>query len=366
MKVIAQTAALQDALALTTSLVQARTPKPVLQCVKLVAAEDALTLMATDLEAGCRYKITAVQIEEPGEALIPADRLTGIVRESVADESLTIETDKQTVHVRGAGSHFKIFGYDPGEYPAVGDFTEDADFQLPAQALAGMIGKTLFATAKAHSHYAISGVLWEAAGKKLQLVATDGHRMAQATGSLKKSAAREVTAIVPAKLMTLIQRVAGDGEEMLDVKIHENQILIRAARAVLVSSLVQGNFPKYSDVIPKEIENKATLKTEQFEHRIRQAALLTNEESKGIRLAFKADEVTLTSRAPETGEAEVSCPAQYDGPGIEIAFNPAFLIDALRVTQTDEVLMGMNAANKPAVLKSGSDFLYVLMPVDLG
>lgn len=366
MKVIAQTAALQDALALTGSIVATRTPKPVLQCIKLTATEDKLTLTATDLETGCRYQVTAVEVVDQGEALIPADRLIGIVRESGADESLTIETEKQAVHVRGAGSHFKIFGYDPSEYPSVGDFPDEVDFQIPAGKLAGMIGKTLFATAKAHSHYAISGVLWEATGKKLQLVATDGHRMAQATGTLKKSTAKEITAIVPTKLMSLIQRIAGDDEDMLDVKIQENQILVRTARAVLVSSLVQGNFPKYADVIPKECSQKITINTTQLEHRVRQAALLTNEESKGIRLSFKQGQVTLTSRAPETGEAEVTCPITYDGEGIEIAFNPTFLIDALRVTETDEITLGLNAADKPAVIKAGSDFLYVLMPVDLG
>jgi len=367
MKVIAQTAALQDALALTGSIVATRTPKPVLQCVKLVAGEDKLTLLATDLESGCRYEITAVQIEEPGEALVPSDRLTGIVRESAEDEALTIETEKQTVHLRGAGSHFKVFGYDPGEYPAVADFPDETDLQMPSKTLANMIGKTLFATAKAHSHYAISGVLWEASGKKLQLVATDGHRMAQASGSLKKSVAKGgVSAIVPGKLMSLIQRIAGDGEEMLDVKIQENQILVRTARAILVSSLVQGNFPKYADVIPSECAQKVTVKTAQFEHRIRQAALLTNEESKGIRMSFKPGEVTLSSRAPETGEAEVTCPITYEGEGVEIAFNPGFLIDALRVAETEEITLGMNASNKPAIVRSGSDFLYVLMPVDLG
>ena len=366
MKVIAQTAALQDALALAGSIVATRTPKPVLQCIKLVAADGVLTLMATDLETGCRYQIAAVQIEEEGEALIPADRLSGIGRESSGDESLTIETEKQTVHVRGAGSHFKIFGHDPAEYPAVAEFTEDADCQIPASQLGRMISKTLFATAKAHSHYAISGVLWEATGKKLHLVATDGHRLAQAFGSLSKAAANPVTAIVPGKLMGLIQRIAGDSEEMLDVKVKENQILIRTARAILVSSLVQGNFPKYGDVIPKETTQKASINTTQFQHRIRQAALLTNEESKGIRLSFQPGLVTLTSRAPETGEAEVTCPIDYDGEKIEIAFNPMFLTDALKVTDTYEITFGMNAAYKPAVIKSGSDFLYVLMPVDLG
>lgn len=366
MKVIAQTAALQEALALAGSIVATRTPKPVLQCVKLVAAGGTLTLMATDLEAGCRYQITAVEIKEEGEALVPADRLTGIVRESGPDEVLTIETDKQAVHVRGSGSHFKIFGYDPGEYPAIADFGDTGDFQVPAAVLVKMIGKTLFATAKAHSHYAISGVLWEASAKKLQLVATDGHRLAQAKGQLNANAARDVTAIVPAKLMTLITRMAGSSEEALDVKVQENQILVRTARAVLVSSLVQGNFPKYADVIPRESTRKATVSTGQLEHRLRQAALLTNEESKGVRLSFKTSELTLSSRAPEAGEAEVSLPVSYDGEAMDIAFNPAFMLDALKVIDTDTIGLEMNAANKPAVVRAGADFLYVLMPVDLG
>jgi DNA polymerase-3 subunit beta len=366
MKVIAQTTALQEALALAGGIVATRTPKPVLQCVKLVASADRLTLLATDLEAGVRYHITAVEVQEEGEALVPADRLGGIVRESGDEESLSLETEKDACHVRGRGSHFKVFGYDPGEYPAVADFEGAGDCQVKASVLARMITRTLFATAKAHSHYAMAGVLWEASGKKLQLVATDGHRLAQAKGSLAKSAAKEVTAIVPAKLMSLIQRVAADGEETLEVKVEENQILVRTARAVLVSSLVQGNFPRYSDVIPKEAERKAKLNTAQFEHRIRQAALLTNEESRGVRLNFQADQVVLSSRTPEAGEAEVTCPSTLEGEPLEVGFNPAFLTDALRIIEADEISFELNAANRPAVIKAGSDFLYVLMPVELG
>ena len=366
MKVIAQTAALQDALALAGSIVATRTPKPVLQCVKLVASKDGLTLLATDLEAGARYHITAVQVEEEGEALVPADRLSGIVNLSSEEDTLTIQTMKDAIHVKGKGSHFKIYGYDPAEYPAVADFDQPADFQMKANELATMIGRTLFATAKAHSHYAISGVLWEASQKKLQLVATDGHRLAMAKGTLQKAAARDVTAIVPGKMMSLIQRVCGSSEEMLDIKILENQILIRTARAVLVSSLVQGNFPKYQDLIQREWSRKAMIQSSQFEHRIRQAALLTNEESRGVRLAFAKEQVKLTSRAPERGEAEVECPISYEGEPMEIAFNPGFLTDVLRVIGSANISFEMNASNKPAVLRSGPDFLYVLMPVDLG
>jgi DNA polymerase-3 subunit beta len=229
-----------------------------------------------------------------------------------------------------------------------------------------MINRTLFAAAKAHSHYAISGVLWEAVGKKLSLVATDGHRLAMAKGSLKKAVAKDVTAIVPAKLMGLVLRLTGDAEEMVEVKILENQILLRTARSVLVGSLVQGNFPKYGDVIPKECNRKATVSTAAFEHTIRKAALLANEEARGVKCAFQSDRVTLTSRAPEAGEAEATCALKLEGDAIDIGFNPNFLVEALRVAGTEEIAFEMNSPNKPAVLKAGTDFLYVLMPVDLG
>ena len=121
-----------------------------------------------------------------------------------------------------------------------------------------------------------------------------------------------------------------------------------------------------SDLVGALGASKATISTGQFEHRVRQAALLTNEESRGVRLAFAPEAATLTSRAPEAGEAEVTCPIKYDGEQIEIAFNPSFLLEALRVVAGDEVVLELSAANKPAVLKAGSDFLYVLMPVDLG
>ena len=365
MKVIAQTSALAEALGVVGSIVATRTPKPVLQCVKLIAANGMLTLLATDLEAGCRFQVPQVEISEEGEALVPADRLSAIVRESMED-TLTLEVQKEIFTITGTGTRFKIFGFDPGEFPPVADFTEPADAEIPANVLTGLINRTLFATAKEHSRYAISGVLWEITGKKLQLVATDGRRLAMAKGALAKSAGREVSAIVPTKLMSLISRIAGGTEQTLAVRVAENQILIRSAQAVLVSNLVQGNFPKYSEVIPKEASRKATLDTSLFLHRIRQAALLTNEESKGVRLSFSGDTLTLTSRAPETGEAEVKTAIEMEGEPVEIGFNPVYLTDALKVIDSDKVTIEMNASNKPGLIRAGSEFLYVLMPVDLG
>jgi DNA polymerase-3 subunit beta len=366
MKVIAQTAALQEALTLAGSIVAARTPKPVLQCVKLVAADGALTVLATDLEAGLRYTVPQVEVEEDGEALVPVGKLSDIVRESAGEQTISLSAEKDACVITGAGSRFRLLGYDPGEFPQVAEFEGDGDFQVPAETLTRLIEKTLFAAAKASSHYAISGILWEANGKKLQLVATDGHRLAVARSGLSSAAKGQVEAIVPSKFMNLLQRASAGSEETLAVSLTESQILIRTARSVLVSSLVQGNFPKYSDVIPKESSRKATLNCEAFLHRIRQAALLTSDESKGIRLDFQPEQLTLTSRAADTGEAEVTLPVRYDGDPMQIGFNPAFLLDALKVVDSDEVDVEMNAPAKPVVLRSGSEFLYVLMPVDLG
>lgn len=365
MKVIAQTDALTEALGLIGSIVAGRTPKPVLQCVKLIAENGALTLLATDLETGCRYHLPQVEVVEEGQALLPADRLSAIVRESMED-TLTLEVNKEVCTITGAGTRFRIYGFDPAEFPPVPEFGEQADAEIGADVLTGMIAKTLFATAKEHSRYAISGALWEIkADKRMQVVATDGRRLALAKGPLA-SAARDVSAIVPTKLMSLIQRVAGGSEQVLALRIDENQILLRSASAVLTSHLVQGNFPKYGDVIPREATRRAIVDTGLFLHRIRQAALLTNEESRGVRLSFSGDTLTMTSRAPETGEAEVKAAIEYQGEPMDIGFNPAFLTDALKVTQTEKVTIELSAPNKPGLIRSGTDFVYVLMPVDLG
>ncbi len=159
MKVICNRGALLEALTVTSNVVQARTPKPVLQCVKVTAADDRLTIAATDLEVAIRYSDTQVQIEQPGEALVPADKLRDIVRESV-DDTLAIEvsTDKDGAggtfaNIRGQDSHFKIFTQKSADFPPIPDFEGEADFELPGGQLKQLIGQTLFAAAKESGRY---------------------------------------------------------------------------------------------------------------------------------------------------------------------------------------------------------------------
>ncbi len=365
MKVICDRGALAEALGLAQGVVVARTPKPVLTCVKLLAEGEALTLAATDMEIAVHMVVDQVEIQEPGEALVPADKLTAIVRES-ADPTLTIHTDGDQTHVTGADSHYRILGYPVAEFPPVSPFTGEGDYEIAAGALNELITRTLFATARENSRYAINGVLVEREGRKLTMVATDGRRLALAKGSATGEGAGQ-SIIVPTKALNLLERVLDDPSEKVKVKVANNQVHFATEAVTLTSNLVDGNFPPYKDVIPKEHDRKATFSTDALASGVRRAALLTNEESKGIKLSFSPDQLVLSSRAPEMGEAEVSVPVEaFEGEPIEIGFNPQFVTDVLKVIDADQVTIEMKAPNKPGTLKAGSDFLYVVMPISLG
>lgn len=365
MKVICDRGALVEALGTAGSVVVARTPKPVLTCVKLTAGEGQLHLAATDLEVAIHLSIGQVEIEEEGEALIPADKLQSIVRESV-DPTLTLEADADAAHVRGNDSHFKIFGYPVADFPQVKPFEGEPDYEINAGALEDLTSKTLFATARENSRYAINGVLVERDGKKLAMVATDGRRLAMASGAITGGSGEPENVIVPTKALNLVQRLLNDPGETVRIKLADNQIHFGTGSATLTSNLVEGNFPPYKDVIPKDHDRKATFATDALASGVRRAALLTNEESKGVKLSFDDQTLDLSSRSPEMGEAEITIPLEgFEGEPLDIGFNPQFVIDVLKVVDSDTVTLEMKAHNKPGLLRAGPDFLYVIMPISL-
>jgi len=366
MKVICNRGALLEALNIAGTVVASRTPKPILQCLKLTAADDKLTIAATDLEVAIRYIDAQVQIEQAGETLVAADKLRDIVRESV-DDTLSIEISGDNANIRGQDSHFKIFTQKAADFPPVPDFDGEADVEVMGGLLKQLIGQTLFAAARESTRYAFNGVLFVAKGKKLTLVSTDGRRLAQAKGDLvsDKLTKDGAKAIVPTKALTLLDKLVTDAEENVAIKFRENQIIFHTASATLTSNLVEGQFPPFEDVIPKDTDKKMTAATADFLSAIRRAALLTTEESKGVRLQFNKKGLVLTSRSPESGEATVNFPCKFEGADMEIGFNPNFVTDALRVVDSDEISLELTAPNRPGLLKGGPNFLYVIMPVNL-
>jgi len=366
MKVICNRGALLEALTVTGNVVAARTPKPVLQCVKLTASDDRLTVAATDLEVAIRYVDSQVQIEQAGETLVAAEKLRDIVRESV-DDTLSIEVANDTANIRGQDSHFKIFTQKPSDFPPVPDFEGEAHLEIGGGLLKQLVGQTLFAAARESTRYAFNGVLFTVKAKKINLVSTDGRRLAMAKGDLisDKLPKEGAKAIVPAKALSLLDKLIDDPEESLAVQVRENQIIFHSPSATLTSNLVEGQFPPFEDVIPKDCDKKMTAATADLLSAVRRAALLTTEESKGVRMHFSKKGLVLTSRSPDAGEATVNFPCKYEGAEIEIGFNPNFLTEALKVVDMDEISLEMTAPNRPGLLKGGPNFLYVIMPVNL-
>jgi len=360
--------ALSEALNLLTSVVPSRTPKPILRCVQITTTKKEVRICATDLEIGINHLIHEVQVEKAGEVVVPADRLAAIVRESV-DEVLSLEADQGTCEVRGADSHFTIYGQEPGQFPNVPGFDGEPDMEIALSNLQAGSNQCLFATAKESSRYAINGVLWEIKGKKLMLVATDGRRLARSRVNLASAPGEKMAAakfIVPAKTMALLDKIASTDKDKVAVKLVDNQILLSCADVVISSNLVEGNFPKYEDIVPTDYDKKLTLSTEASLSAVRRSSLLTSEESRGIKLSIEKNKMVFSGRAPETGDAQVDMAIDYKGEPIEIGFNPLFLIDVLRVIKTAEFEMELGQPDRPGLIKSGADFLYVLMPINLG
>jgi DNA polymerase-3 subunit beta len=369
MKVSFNRAALAEALGLVGSVVPARTPKPILRCVRLCTAEKSATVSATNLEVGLTCSISAVEVHRQGEVIVEADHLAAIVSQS-PDEALVLELVENNCSVTGADSRFTLYCQDPAHYPKVPGFDgEEPELEVPLDSLQAGISQCLFATAKESSRYAINGVLWEFKGKKLLLVATDGRRLARTRVELRAAPSGQLAQqkmIVPARTMGLLERVVSHDKETVAVKLVDNQVLMRCSNVVIGSTLVEGNFPKYEDIIPSDYDKKLTLPTEQVLSAVRRASLLTSEESKGIKLSISKDALVFSGSAPEAGNAEINMMITYKGEPIDIGFNPQFLIDALRAIRTPEFELELGQADRPGVLKSGADFLYVLMPINLG
>lgn len=374
MKVISDRQALVDAVSLISGVAVSRNAtSPVVQCIKLTAADGLLQLAATDLEVGLRMAVEQVDVEEPGEVLIPADKLNQIVR-ACDDPTLTLsaEGSKTQLHIIGANSHFQVNGFNPEDAPVVRDFGDaTVDCELDARVLYRLIHRTLFAAATEQTRYAINGVLFDRDGRKVRFVATDGRRLALATGDCNvREGGDKATCIVPVKALTLLGKLLGDPDGMVRVAIEENQVLFAIgegpAASVLTSNLVEGAFPPFEDVIPRDQDKRVTFDPVSLSSAIRRAALLTNEESKGVRLSFRDQRLTLHSRAPELGEAEIELVLErYEGDPVEIGFNPNYLVDALKVVDGAEVMIELKAPNKPGVIRTGTDFTYVVMPVSL-
>ena len=370
MKAVCDRDALVEAMGLITGVVAGRTPTPALQCVHMSGQDGRLTLAATDGEVSLTLSIDRVDMEEGGDSLVPADKFSQIAK-SCDDNTLTIVGDGDALHVRSSDSRFKVFGYPVSEAPEIPTFDDvEPDFSVDGTSFRNLMERTVFAAATDHSRYAINGVHLDLQGSQIRLVATNGHRLALSMGPCDNNC-EKTDCIVPTKAMTLLKRLLHDDGGTVSVKIENGRIIFHVETAAgststLTSNLVEGTFPPFEDVIPKDLDRKAVVNKEAFHRAVRRAHLMTNEESRGVKLVFDGTCLKITSRAPETGEAEIEVPIEsFTGDKLEIAFNPVYIMDALKVVGDDDVTIELKKSEKPGLIRSGTSFVYIIMPVSL-
>jgi DNA polymerase III subunit beta len=354
---------LLEGLSIVQNVVSTRTTLPILSNVLLQASEGEIRLTTTDLDVGVRGAVEA-QVERSGATTLPARRLFSIVRELPAAEIYVDVDSKNLASIRSGPSYFKILGLPEEEFPPLPRFGDAKIFTIAQKDLKDGLKKTSYAISTDETRYVLNGTLFSFKENKLTLVATDGRRLALVDLELEFPRSQEIDVIVPTKAVTELQRLVKD-EGDVKVSIGENQIAFELNRTLLVSKLIEGNYPNYRQVIPSEAKERITLERETLLNAVRRVALLASEKSNSVKLSFSKGNIDIVATTPDVGEARESLAVMYKGREFSIAFNPEFLMAPLRNLSTDEVYLDLIDEMSPGVIKIAGPFLYVLMPMRL-
>ena len=358
---------LLSALQIVAGVVPSRTPKEVLKNIKLQVDGGTTVLIGTDQEVGVRQEVHSVETDSTGEVLLPTNRVIQILRE-LSDDQVTLEATERSLIIRGGHSEFSLSTEDPLEFPPVAAFQDHAYFTVSAPALKEMIRRTIFATDSESTRYALGGILLELTPERCTLAATDSRRLAVVTSSAQsvgEITVENTTPVVPSKAMQLIERSLPDDEDAVAmIAIHANDVLVKCGGATIYSRLVEGRFPRYSDVIPDSFESAIEMVVGPFYSAVRQAQIVTNEESRGVDFIFSNGSLKLSSRAADVGQSNVELPIPYDGDDVTIIFDPKFVADFLRILDGGSAIkLNLIDGESPAVFETEDGYRYVVMPL---
>jgi len=367
MKVTCEREKLLHAFQTAASVAPTRSPKPILQNVKMEITAEGAILMATDLEVGVRVDLPGIEVQTPGEVVLPTQRFSQILRES-SDDKLVLEGDGRGTVVRGERSEFRLPCENPEEFPVVGAFQEEKYHELPARFFRELIRRTVFATDNESSRYALGGVLLELSAEGIIGVGTDGRRLARQEGPAKSVGGHETgenMTIIPTRAMQLMERALGDSEDNVCIGARENDVMIRAQRVTIYSRLVEGRYPKWRDVFQRhDNPAKIELSVGPFHTAVRQAAIVTSEERRGVEFCFNEGKVIMAAHGAELGESHIELPVPYEGPELPISLDPRYVSDFLRVLDPDQTFTLEIKDGESAVVCSTDDgYGYVIMPL---
>lgn len=346
--------------------VPSRTPKDVLRNVYLHLSSNGMELVGTDQEVAIRFSVDGITSSSTGEALLPTQKVSSILRE-LNDDQFELNVEEQALTVTTASSQFKLTSEDPREFPPVPEFSESDYFRIPASVFRQMIRRTSFATDVESTRYALGGILVEFEDGRVTLAATDSRRLAVASAACETQgspAVPERTTVVPTRAMSLLERSIDDDAEFVDVAVRDSDVLMRSGSCVVYSRLVEGRFPRYRDVIPKEAAITVPMSVGPFHSAVRQAQIVTDEESRGVDFLFSDNSLKLSSRAQDVGESKVELPIEFSSDEIRITFDPRYVSDFLKVLPPESLVeLLLTNADMAAVFKVEDSYTYVIMPL---
>jgi DNA polymerase-3 subunit beta len=377
MELVVRKADLLRELQLLQGIVERKITIPVLANVLMEADGDEVRLLATDLEVGLRSRCRA-SVARPGTLTIPAKKLFEIVK-NLPDTDVRIEEDKGSVKVAAERFDSRMATLPPEDYPTLPGGAEEYSETLTGSGVRQMVRKTQFAITGEDTRYFLNGGLLVLKPDLMRLVATDGHRLALVSvardegpkgGARKKGeGAEEFRVILPRKTLGELDRLLAEEEAPVEFARGENHLFFRVGGRVLISRVIDGQFPAFDRVIPKNNDQRIDFERDKLTSAVRRVALLSNERSRAVKFQIERGQVEVTSSSPEIGDARELLLVEYDGPSLQICFNAQYVLDFLTAVETEQVVLEFKDEVSQAVMRpvapEGYEYLYVIMPMRL-
>ena len=337
---------------------------PILSNILLEAHKDIIKITATDLDIGISSTM-AIKPEKEGAITLPAKKFLDIIKELPDGVDVSLSTKKNNVTTIESGRIvFKIVGLPKDEFPQPPDFKNKDAITLPQSFLKNIISITAFAVSHDDTRYVLNGVLFVIKNKTIKVVATDGRRLAVVEKPLPKETAVEKKIIIPTKTIQELNRILQEEGE-IKILFDENQILFDLGDTFIISRLIEGEFPSYEQVIPKEIKEKIVIDKSALLAAAKRASIFTNQDSMAIRLDISKDKMAVSKNTPYTGEVREELGASYKGKDLSIGFNPNYIIEVLKNIDVKEVELELTDTDKPGVIRLGNEYVYVVLPMQI-
>jgi len=353
---------LLNGIQIVQNVVSPKATLPILSNMLIETKKQTLRLNTTDLDIGISCEIP-VNIVEDGAITIPAKRFAEIIREFPQGE-VTIHARKNNqIEIEGQNCRIKLLGLPKEEFPKFPEFKDKETIRLKQADLKEMFRLTSFAVSHEESRYVLNGVLLEAQKDILRIVATDGRRLAKIEKQLLKPAATDVSVILPIKAVNEINRNLKEEGEVVFVT-GTNQVLFDIDGTLIATRIIEGDFPNYIQVIPKQVAPKIKMNTAEFLAAIRRANLLATPDFQAIKFEVFTDKLVISKTTPDVGESREELPIVFTGEQMIIGFNPQYMIDVLKSLNEETIEVEFLGSDKPCVIRK-ENYLYLALPMRL-